>query len=189
MVLRKNAVVGRILGWGVTLCETLTMDARIRSIGGDEWRLWRSLRLRAVEESPDAFRSTLTQESAEADDWWVKLISRTADHPDAILLVAEADSDPVGMMFGRLDESGELLDVGAMWVDPELRRHGIGRALVDAAMEWARDAGARRAELWVAEGNAAAESLYGSIGFSPTGEAEPLRHGSDIRVKKLAVQL
>lgn len=165
------------------------MSVRIRAISGDEWRLWRSLRLRAVEESPDAFRSTLTQESAEADDWWKELIGKAADHPHGLLLVAEADSDPVGMLFGRLDDSGELLDVGAMWVEPELRSGGIGRSLLEAATDWGRKAGARRAELWVAAGNTVAEELYRRAGFVATGDEEPLRHGSEITVRCMATDL
>ncbi len=165
------------------------MDVGIRTIKGDEWRLWRSLRLRAVEESPNSFRGTLAQESAEADEWWSDLIGRTAEHPRGLLLVAEVESDPAGMLFGRLDEDNELLDVGAMWVDPEMRRHGIGRALLDAAIEWANAAGAVRAELWVTQGNEAAERLYASGGFVATSESEPLRDGSEFTVVKMSTRI
>ncbi len=165
------------------------MDIHIREIKGEEWRLWRSLRLRAVEESPDSFRSTLGAESAEADEWWRDLIGTTAEHPRGLLLVAEADSDPVGMLFGRLDEDSQLLDVGAMWVDPELRRNGIGRSLLDSAVSWAKGAGASRAELWVTVGNEAAERLYGGAGFEATSDAEPLRPGSDRMVVRMAAAI
>ena len=165
------------------------MDIRIREITGDEWRLWRSLRLRAVEESPDAFRSTLGAESAEADEWWRHLIGTTAEHPRGLLLVAEVNSDPVGMLFGRLDDDSELLDVGAMWVDPDVRRNGIARGLLESAIAWAKGAGATRAELWVTIGNEAAERLYESAGFAGTAELEPLRIGSAKMVVKMAAQL
>ena len=165
------------------------MEFNIRTILGDEWRLWRSLRLRAVDESPDAFRSVLAQESAEADEWWRELIASAADHPHGLLLVAEADSDPVGMMFGRLDDAGEVLDVGAMWVDPELRRKGIGRGLLDAALDWARAAGASKAELWVTAGNDAAKQLYETAAFALTGDEEPLRHGSELTVCRMETPL
>ena len=170
------------------LCETRPMDVRIRAIDGDEWRLWRSLRMRAVEESPDAFRSTLGQESAEADDWWIKLIKKSADHPHDVLLVAEVAGDAVGMLFGRLNE-GELLDVGSMWVDPEARRKGIGRRLLATAVEWGVSAGAQHAELWVTRDNTAAWRLYEQAGFAPTGETEPLRHGSELMVERLVTEL
>ena len=164
------------------------MDLRIRAIDGEEWRLWRSLRLRAVEDSPDAFRSTLGQESAEADDWWIQLIKNSANHPHDVLLVAEVDGDAVGMLFGRLNDGG-LLDVGSMWVEPEVRRTGIGRRLLATAVEWGASAGAQRAELWVGEDNVAAQRLYKQAGFAPTGETEPLRHGSDLTVERLVADV
>ena len=170
-------------------CQTDRMDFRIRPIAGDEWRLWRSLRLQAVEESPDAFRGTLDRESAEANEWWIRLIATTAEHPHALLLVAEVGSDPVGMLFGRLDDDAEVLDVGSMWVDPTLRRRGIGTGLINAALDWARDAGAGQAELWVTRGNVAAEELYDKIGFVTTGDTEALREGSELRVVKLSAEI
>ena len=165
------------------------MEFKLRAITDNEWRLWRSLRLRAVEDSPNAFRSVLAQESAEADERWRELIATAANHPRSLLLVAEADSDPVGMMFGRLDDAGDVLDVGAMWVDPEVRRTGIGRGLLNAALDWARTAGASSAELWVTAGNDAADRLFAVTAFVPTGEEEPLRHGSELMVYRMAATL
>lgn len=165
------------------------MEFRIRPIAGSEWRLWRSLRLRAVEESPDSFRTTLAEESAEADEWWSDLVMVTAEHPRGFLLVAESGLDPIGMLFGRLDADVEILDIGAMWVDPEARRQGVGASLVEAALEWAREAGAERSELWVTVGNDAAERLYAAAGYNPTGETEPLREGSQVTVMKLSARI
>ena len=105
-----------------------------------------------------------------------------------MLLVAEAAGDAVGMLFGRLNE-GELLDVGSMWVEPEVRRNGIGRRLLANAVEWGVSAGAVRAELWVGKDNTAAQRLYEQAGFIVTGETEPLRPGSDLEVEKLVVDL
>jgi GNAT superfamily N-acetyltransferase len=154
----------------VFFCQSGGMDFRIRPIVGGEWRLWRSLRLRAVEESPDSFRGTLAEESAEADEWWSDLVLVTAEHPRGLLLVAEGGLDPIGMLFGRLDA-----DVGA--------------ALLEAALEWAREAGAQRSELWVTVGNEAAERLYAAAGYTPTDETEPLREGSEVTVVKLSASL
>jgi ribosomal protein S18 acetylase RimI-like enzyme len=45
------------------------------------------------------------------------------------------------------------------------RRSGLGRALVDAAIERARERGCRRIELDVNEDNVAARALYEARGF------------------------
>ena len=50
-------------------------------------------------------------------------------------------------------------------VAPPGRRHGLGRLLMDLALEWGRRRGARRAFLEVRPSNAAALALYRSLGF------------------------
>ena len=106
-----------------------------------------------------------------------------------LLLVAEAGADPIGMLFGRLDDGGELLDIGALWVDPDMRRRGIGRALLEAALSWAQDAGASRAELWASQSNEAARQLLLGAGFASTGETEPLRVGSELLVARMVARI
>ena len=53
-----------------------------------------------------------------------------------------------------------------VYVADDARGTGLGRALVEAAMERARARGCRRAELDVNESNTAALALYASFGFS-----------------------
>jgi GNAT superfamily N-acetyltransferase len=48
---------------------------------------------------------------------------------------------------------------------PSHRGQGFGRAVMDAALGWARDAGAVGAGIQVAADNATAIKLYGSLGF------------------------
>ena len=52
-----------------------------------------------------------------------------------------------------------------LFVDPEARRTGLGRALVEAALERARERGCARMELDVNEANPVAVALYESLGF------------------------
>jgi ribosomal protein S18 acetylase RimI-like enzyme len=53
-----------------------------------------------------------------------------------------------------------------LYVVPALRGHGLGRALLDAAMETARSEGAEQIELGTSETDVAARGLYESAGFS-----------------------
>lgn len=62
----------------------------------------------------------------------------------------------------------------AMWVAPEARRRGVGRALVAGVMNWAAEIGLSRITLWVAEDNVAAWTLYEDLGFQQSDEREPL---------------
>jgi ribosomal protein S18 acetylase RimI-like enzyme len=53
-----------------------------------------------------------------------------------------------------------------LYVVPPLRGRGIGRALLDAAMETARNEGASHMELGTSEDDTAARGLYESAGFT-----------------------
>ncbi len=53
-----------------------------------------------------------------------------------------------------------------LYVAPALRGRGLGRALMDAAIELARERGAAHMELGTGEQDVAARALYESLGFS-----------------------
>jgi len=165
------------------------MTVLIRAITADEWSLWRDLRLRALADSPDAFRPTFEEESVQPDEWWEDIIGTTAAHPRGGLWLADLEARPVGMAFGRLDSDRHVLNVAAMWVAPGARGRGVGRRLLEVAMDWATESGATIAELWVTEGNEAAESLYRKAGFRSTGETDRLRPTSELTISKLSARL
>jgi ribosomal protein S18 acetylase RimI-like enzyme len=51
-------------------------------------------------------------------------------------------------------------------VDPERRSAGLGRAMMQAAEAWVRDAGVPKLQLMVRSGNAGALGFYESLGFA-----------------------
>ena len=53
-----------------------------------------------------------------------------------------------------------------LYVGPALRGKGLGRALLEAAMEEARQCGAARIDLGTSEDDTAARGLYDSVGFT-----------------------
>jgi len=53
-----------------------------------------------------------------------------------------------------------------LYVVPQRRGHGLGRRLMQAAIECARSRGARHMELGTAETDVVARALYESLGFS-----------------------
>src|SRR4029453_8091377 len=52
-----------------------------------------------------------------------------------------------------------------LYVVPDLRGQGLGRSLLEAAMDIARAEGAEQMELGTSESDAAARALYESAGF------------------------
>lgn len=65
---------------------------------------------------------------------------------------------------------GDMLYLAHLAVVPELRGHGVGRALIDQLVGVAREAGRRRAALDVAASNPRAEALYRRAGFKVVSE-------------------
>jgi GNAT superfamily N-acetyltransferase len=61
--------------------------------------------------------------------------------------------------------SGGVAIFGNVVSRPSHRGQGFGRAVMDAALNWARDAGATSAGIQVAADNATAIKLYTSLGF------------------------
>ncbi|MFJ6213835.1 GNAT family N-acetyltransferase [Streptomyces sp. NPDC092296] len=68
-----------------------------------------------------------------------------------------------------LASNAHVRQIQGLGVDPDLRGRGVGRALVEAACERARSAGARRLTLRVLGHNAPARALYESCGFVVEG--------------------
>jgi L-phenylalanine/L-methionine N-acetyltransferase len=93
-------------------------------------------------------------------------------YPHAAVFVAERED---GTLVGRLSvgrdphpASAHVADVGLM-VAFDARRQGVGTALLQAALEWAREAGIRKLELHVFPWNEAAIALYEAFGFEREG--------------------
>jgi ribosomal-protein-alanine N-acetyltransferase len=61
------------------------------------------------------------------------------------------------------------VELQSIAVDPSVRRQGIGAALLETLVEWAREEGYRTLHLEVRAGNVPALALYRHFGFVQTG--------------------
>jgi GNAT superfamily N-acetyltransferase len=145
----------------------------VRVVHEEEWQRVRELRLRALGDAPYAFASSAERERDMPEKFWRERLARRSE--DGVTLVAEDDAGWWGMVGAFVAEDGpRAVHLVAMWVDPNRRRRGIGRELVDSVAAWARDRGADELFLWVTETNEPAARLYGSMGFRPSGQRQPL---------------
>ena len=163
---------------------------RIRELERREWALFRELRLRSLAESPDAFARRFVDEQAQPDAHWIRLTESVTIPGGQVMLVAEEDSRPLGLTFGLLDkERPKTGHVGGMWVDPGARDKGAGRALLGAAIDWARSRELERLELWVTEGNHRALRLYEVAGFTDTGRRDALPSNPTLQTTQMILTL
>ena len=137
----------------------------------DEWRELRALRLDALANAPGAFVVTHAEALAYPDERWHEHARRGASAETPHFVAAAGDGRFLGMAVGLpTREREDTAALVAMYVRPEARRNGIGEALVERVLAWARERGFALVELGVAEGNDAAARLYARCGFVPTGE-------------------
>lgn len=145
------------------------------------FRMSRPLPARAIEPPPGFRIRPFRSEDAEA---WLALHNRVfAEHPDgggwrpedlawhlredwfdpSGFLLAEAEAGLVGYCWMKLE--GDLGWVYFLGVAPEARGSGLADALCAAGLGWAHGRGAKRAVLYVDEGNPPAVRLYRRLGF------------------------
>lgn len=134
---------------------------------------YKSVRLRALQDTPSAFGSTYLRESAFTDEEW-NVRARNLDGRRAVGYLAFDQDAHWGIAACFLDEVNPLkAHLVSMWVAPEYRKEGVGRLLVEAIAAWAKGRGAQDLQLMVTSGNHAAIEFYKRIGFSMTGRTEP----------------
>ena len=155
----------------------------IRAIRADEWQLLRQARLTALADSPLAFASVLADEQSLEDAHWQEWATDAAAGVDYTLVVA-LDDEPVGLAGAFIEEDG-VAKVVSMWVAPTHRGAGIGSALLDEVLAWARRAGAPATRLSVTAGDSAATRLYARAGFVDTGNPGALEWNPEIPTRRL----
>ena len=110
----------------------------------------------------------LLQDAPEAAAWSASGLAATLEHyPDCFLLAWQYE-EMAGFIAGRrVADEGEILNLA---VEPQCRRRGVGKALVEALLEVLSLQSVVEVFLEVRESNAAASSFYESLGFRPSGK-------------------
>lgn len=140
----------------------------VERAGPQDWRRYRSLRLGALADTPDAFASTLAEEQHFSEEIWR---GRLTGEDWVTFLGRIGDSDLGLATCGPYDQAAGLY---SMWVAPEGRGQGLGDGLVQAVIAQARNKGHDALLLDVGDENSPAIRLYARNGFQPTGLVEAL---------------
>ena len=110
----------------------------------------------------------------QTENAYASFLGKKLADPDIVVLVADQDGKVVGYTYSGVEgtdymslrgPAGVLYDIV---VDPEYRRQGIGRMLVDATLDALKSRGAPRVVLSTAEKNVAGQHLFDHAGFRRT---------------------
>lgn len=133
---------------------------------------YRGLMLEAYTLHPTSFTSRSGERAALPLDWWTR---RLADEPDATTRVfgswvGEELAAVVGLQRMTASAVRHKATVFGMYVHPQARGLGLGKALMQHLQTEAAALGLRALQLTVTEDNAAARALYEACGYRRFGQ-------------------
>lgn len=152
-------------------------------------QLW-SIRLRSLQDNPEAFGSTYGETLERGKENMRQRLLKP--HAETFYIGAFEDERLVGIV-GFFRESGTKGQhkgyIISMYVAPEQRGRGIGKALVTEAIAQARTIpGLDQLLLAVVTTNTAARQLYRSLGFEAYGlEPRALKYGDQYWDEELMI--
>lgn len=150
----------------------MATGSAVRRLGAGDVQDFRTIRLAALAEAPDAFGSVHAREAVRS----------AAEHAETLasstVFGAYAADAIVGMVGWKQEQGPKTSHKGFVWgfyVAPPARRAGIGTALLAAIVASARER-VEQLTLTVVSDNAGAIALYERFGFAAYG-VEPRAQG------------
>lgn len=143
----------------------------IRTLSSDDARAYHTMLLRALRDHPAFFGASYEEEVGRSIEETARQMAAAANY--AWHFGAWDGSDLRGIVslsrFNRKKTRHKAI-IGVMYVAPEARQRGIGKALLDHVLGFARALdGLEDLVLAVTVGNRAARKLYIDAGFIPYG--------------------
>lgn len=138
----------------------------IRALTAGDLHAYRSLWLHGLSADPSAFLLTAAEAVATADS---ALVAKLSACEVIGAFEGEALVGFVALRRGGPERMRHMADLGPLYVHPSVRRRGLARALMDAAVETALALDILQLELCVDIQNAAVQALYQACGFEQIG--------------------
>lgn len=164
-----NLVISRMARFKRTtkILESLVMsaDATIRRLRLDDANSFRAIRLEAVKANPEALGSTFEFEDKLDVAWFAGRLENSH------VMGAFRDGELVGTAGFAIQQGQKNAHKGRLWgmyVQPSSRNLGVGRLLVSAVLDVARE-NVELIQLSVVKENRPARRLYESLGFLEFG--------------------
>lgn len=110
--------------------------------------------------------------SPDAEERIMRSFRSALDAPDADVLLLEDDGEAVGMALVHLENPSRMsaeqaVELSRVVVQSNRRGTGAGKALVEAAEEWARQRGIRTLVAAIFVANEGSRQFWKTLGFEP----------------------
>lgn len=150
-----------------------TDDIVVRRLTTADVEKYREIRLAGLRNSPEAFGSTFASESLKPLSSFAERLGSSA------VFGALLGGDLVGIAGFAIRQGAKEAHKGLLWgmyVQPDARKFGVGRRLVEAIIDFAREH-VEILQLSVVSDNKPAQRLYARLGFIEYGlEKNSLKH-------------
>lgn len=143
----------------------MSADVMIRRLRPDDANSFRAIRLEALTVNPEALGSTLELEDKLDVPWFASRLENSH------VIGAFRDDELVGTAGFAVQQGQKQAHKGRLWgmyVRPSARNVGVGRLLVSAVLDVAREK-VELIQLTVVRDNRPARRLYESLGFVEFG--------------------
>lgn len=166
------AVVRRLLDRGSGARDDAQVELRQPQAGDYGWAVERHGLLYALEYGwGPAFEGLVAELFGS--------FARSHDRTRERCWIAELGGRRAGCIF-VFQREREVAQLRCLLVEPWARGHGIGKALVDACVGFARGAGYKRMMLWTNKGLDSARKIYEAVGFQLVEEQRHTDFGPEL---------
>jgi len=149
-------------------------DIEVRRLTPADAARYREIRLAGLKNNPGAFGNTFESESLKPMSSFAERLRSSA------IFGALRDEKLLGIAGFAFHEGAKEAHKGLLWgmyVQPDARKSGVGRRLVEAVIDFARQH-VEILQLSVVSDNEPARGLYARLGFVEYGlEKDSLKHG------------
>jgi ribosomal protein S18 acetylase RimI-like enzyme len=145
--------------------EDFTIRPGRKEDAAETARLW----MRSAEEH--AAHDRVYQTAPGAEKTMRRFLADVANSGYSFLFVVAAGDRTVGFISGELRQGSPTFlpktwaSVDDVFVEPEYRNRGMGRALLQSVQSWAKERGADGISLQVAAANSRGRKFYEDLGF------------------------
>jgi len=142
-----------------------TIRAGRKDDAAEAARLW----MRSAEEH--TAHDWIYETASGAEKTMRRFLADVANSGYSFLFVAAAGDRTVGFISGELRQGSPTFlprtwaSVDDVFVEPDYRNRGMGRALLQSVSDWAQERGADGISLQVAAANARGRKFYEDLGF------------------------
>jgi ribosomal protein S18 acetylase RimI-like enzyme len=145
-------------------------DVQIIELPVERWQEYRELRLRALQEYPEAYAMYFDEENMMSDEEWQDRVR------ERVMFFAELDEQIVGMVGAYRENRRKyhhIANICNVYVSPQHQGQGIGLQLLKKMLlELEKLPDVTKAVLSVTETQKVAQKMYEKLGFRTVGTFE-----------------